>query len=92
MRANPGFEQHRVHVGGGPGHATMCQPVTEGRGMSQIINLNKRRKQKIRAEAEAQAAENRVRFGRTLLQKQRDEAEREEARSRLERLRRDPPA
>jgi len=59
--------------------------------MSQIINLNKRRKQKVRAEAEAQAAENRVRFGRTLLQKQQDLAEQEEAQRRLDLLRRDSP-
>lgn len=59
-------------------------------GMSQIINLNKVRKQKARAAAEQQAAENRVRFGRTQEQKQRDAAEQAEAQRRLDQLRRDP--
>lgn len=59
--------------------------------MSQIINLNKARKQKVRAEAERTAAENRVRFGRTKAQKQRDAAEDAEAQRRLDQLRREVP-
>jgi len=59
--------------------------------MSQIINLNKARKRKARAAAEQQAAENRVRHGRTREQKLRDALEAEEAQRRLDRLRREPP-
>jgi hypothetical protein len=33
--------------------------------VSKVVNLNKFRKQKARAEADKQAAENRVRFGRS---------------------------
>ena len=70
-----------------PPRGTETAPRT---GMSQIINLNKARKQKARAAAEQQAAENRVRFGRTLEQKQRDAAEQAEAQRRLDQLRREP--
>ncbi len=47
--------------------------------MAKIINLNKARKRKAREDAAAQAAENRVRFGRTKEQKQLDAAVTEEA-------------
>ena len=57
--------------------------------MAEIINFNKARKQKARAEAEKQAAENRVRFGRTKGQKQLDRTEDETARQRFEQLRRE---
>ena len=40
--------------------------------MSQVINLNRVRKAKARIAAEQQAAANRVRFGRTKLEKQQD--------------------
>lgn len=43
--------------------------------MADIVNLNRARKAKQRAEAERQAAENRVRFGRTKAEKQRDSKE-----------------
>ena len=59
--------------------------------MATIINLNKARKQKARADAEKTAAENRVRFGRTKSQKQQDAATEAEARHRLEQLRRERP-
>ncbi|SER06609.1 protein of unknown function [Solimonas aquatica] len=60
--------------------------------MSDVVNLNKFRKQKNREAAEKQAAENRLRFGRSKAQKQRDEAEAAEARRRLDQLRRETPA
>ena len=37
--------------------------------MADLVNLNRFRKQKARAEKEAEAAENRVRFGRTKAEK-----------------------
>ena len=57
--------------------------------MAKIINLNKARKRKAREDAAAQAAENRVRFGRTKEQKQLDAAVTEEARRRLDALKRE---
>ena len=57
--------------------------------MGVVINLNKARKRKAREEAETQAAQNRVRFGRTKEQKQLDTAVSEEARRRLDALKRD---
>jgi hypothetical protein len=45
--------------------------------MSKPVNLNQARKAKVRAAQEAQAAENRVRFGRTRAEKLRDKAEAE---------------
>jgi hypothetical protein len=42
------------------------------RTMGEVINLRQARKAKARAEKEAQAQENRVRFGRTGAEKQRD--------------------
>ncbi len=43
--------------------------------MAELINLNKARKAKKRANAEQIAAENRIRFGRSKLEKQRERAE-----------------
>jgi hypothetical protein len=59
--------------------------------MADIINLNKHRKHKARADAERRAADNRVRFGRTKAEKQKDAAETEAARHKLDQLRREPP-
>ncbi|HEY0915178.1 MAG TPA: DUF4169 family protein [Solimonas sp.] len=59
--------------------------------MADIINLNKARKRKARADAEQQAAENRVRFGRTREQKEQEAAAEEEARRRMDGLRREKP-
>lgn len=56
-----------------------------------VINMRLARKRKIREQAAQQAAENRVRHGRTPAQKQREQTEADEARRRLEQLRRDPP-
>jgi len=39
-------------------------------GMAEIINLNRVRKQRAKAVAEAKAVENRTKFGRTKAQKQ----------------------
>ena len=47
--------------------------------MGEIINLNRARKARALAAKDAQAAENRVRFGRTGAQKAADRAEREKA-------------
>ncbi|MGH8462437.1 MAG: DUF4169 family protein [Stenotrophobium sp.] len=58
--------------------------------MASVINLNKVRKQKARATAEQQAAENRVRYGRSKAEKQREAAAEAEAQRRLDHLRREP--
>lgn len=58
--------------------------------MATVINLNKVRKQKARSEAEKQAAENRVKFGRSKAQKQRDATEAAEAKRKLDQLKREP--
>lgn len=57
--------------------------------MGEVINLNKARKRKARQDAAALAAQNRVRFGRSREQKQLDAAVTEEARRRLDVLKRD---
>jgi hypothetical protein len=44
--------------------------------MADILSLSKARKAKSRAQQDAQAAENRVKFGRTKAEKQRETAER----------------
>lgn len=59
--------------------------------MAQIVNLNRFRKQKARADAAQQAAENRILHGRTKEQKQREAAAAEEAQRRLDGLRRERP-
>jgi len=43
--------------------------------MPEIVNLNKARKAKVRADKEGQAAANRTRFGRTKAEKAREKAE-----------------
>lgn len=58
--------------------------------MPEIVNLNRARKQKARAGRKAQAAENRVRFGRTKAERETakataDKAERDIAGHRIER-------
>ncbi|WP_374576040.1 DUF4169 family protein [Phenylobacterium sp.] len=57
--------------------------------MSEIINLNKARKAKARAEAMAQAAENRVRHGRAKAQKVQTRAEIAKLERRLDDARRE---
>ncbi len=58
--------------------------------MADLVNFNKARKKKAKADAERLAAENRVRFGRTRQQKARDAAEEADARRRLDALKREP--
>ncbi|TJY65006.1 DUF4169 family protein [Sinimarinibacterium sp. CAU 1509] len=60
--------------------------------MAELINFNKARKRKAREQAKRQAAENRVRFGRTKAQKLHDAEVEAEAQRRLDGLRREPPA
>ncbi len=43
--------------------------------MAEIVNLRWARKGKVRAEKDARAADNRVRFGRTKVEKRESEAE-----------------
>ncbi|MFW2534177.1 MULTISPECIES: DUF4169 family protein [unclassified Legionella] len=45
--------------------------------MVEIINLNKKRKAKIRLEKEKKASENRIKFGRTKNEKQLEKQEKE---------------
>ncbi len=52
--------------------------------MAEIVNLNSRRKARTTAEAEARAAENRVRFGQTKAVKRKRAAETERAQSLLD--------
>ncbi|NKF24604.1 DUF4169 family protein [Solimonas marina] len=59
--------------------------------MAEIINLNKRRKLKARADAEKQAADNRVRYGRTKAEKEQAARQAELERQRLDQLRRETP-
>ena len=57
--------------------------------MVAIVNLRKARKAKARADAEAQAAENRIKFGRTKHEKRQTEAAKALDQRRLEAHRRD---
>lgn len=59
--------------------------------MAEIINLNKRRKQAARKAEADQAAVNRQRFGRTKVQKARDQKSAEDAARKLDGLRRETP-
>ncbi len=58
--------------------------------MSEPINLNKARKDRARAEARTQAAENRVKFGRTKAEKAAEAARAEKVRSILDGAKREP--
>ncbi|WP_428311996.1 DUF4169 family protein [Hydrocarboniphaga sp.] len=57
--------------------------------MADLINFNKARKQRDKRNAEAQAAENRVRFGRTKEQKALEAAQALDAQRKLDQLKRD---
>jgi len=57
--------------------------------MAEIVNLNRARKVKARAQREAQAAANRTRHGRTRAEKANDRAETERVQSLLNGARRD---
>lgn len=66
--------------------------VLENPDMSaDLINLNKARKTKARADKEGRAQENRAKFGRTKADKQRDETVAEFAKQRLAALKLDRP-
>lgn len=58
--------------------------------MADLLNFNRARKRKARATAERQAAENRIRFGRTPAEKQREEDARALAERQLQQHRREP--
>lgn len=60
--------------------------------MSEIVNLNKARKAKARAETRAQAETNRVRFGRTKGEKAAAKSESAKLSRRLDDAKRDPEA
>lgn len=60
--------------------------------MGTVVNLNRYRKQKARKDAEALAAANRAKFGRSKGEKARDAALSEDAQRKLDALRREPPA
>lgn len=57
-----------------------------------IVNLRKVRKAKVRAESDAQASENRVRFGRTKAERRLEEARSALDERKIEALRRDDRA
>lgn len=57
--------------------------------MPEIINLRMARKARARAAEEQRAAENRVKFGRTLAEKQKDKADADRARRVLDNARRE---
>lgn len=57
--------------------------------MSTVVNLNRFRKKKARAEKEQRAAENRERFGRTKAEKNRDAKEKRNLERRLDTHERD---
>lgn len=52
--------------------------------MGEIVNLNRARKAKAKADREVQAAENRAKFGQTKAEKEKRRAEEEATRRRLE--------
>lgn len=58
--------------------------------MADVINLNRARKQRLREQAAAKAAENRVRHGLSKAERVRLAAEAAEATRKLEALRREP--
>jgi hypothetical protein len=59
--------------------------------MADIINLNHKRKQKRRSEAETLAVSNRQKFGRTKTEKQLDKLEAVQASQKLDGHKRDKP-
>ncbi|WP_238388357.1 DUF4169 family protein [Sinimarinibacterium sp. NLF-5-8] len=65
--------------------ATIETPDTK---MAELINFNKARKNKARADKQVQAAENRIRFGRSKVQKAREAQLQAEAEKRMQGLQR----
>ncbi len=60
--------------------------------MGEIVNLREARKRREKAARDAQAAENRTRFGRTTGEKQEDQRERERRTALLDQSKLDPPS
>jgi hypothetical protein len=58
--------------------------------MTKVVNLNQARKGKVRTERDAQAAENRVKFGRTKAEKQKARMELEQSTRALDQAKREP--
>jgi len=58
--------------------------------MADIVNLNRARKAKVRADKEAQAAQNRIAFGRTKAEKQQAAAEKARADKQIDDHKRTP--
>ncbi len=58
--------------------------------MAEIVNLNRLRKAKARAAADAEAAGNRVKFGRTKAEKARDAAQQSIAEKTIDAHKREP--
>ncbi|CZI52958.1 Uncharacterised protein [Legionella pneumophila] len=52
--------------------------------MADIINLNKKRKAKVRLEKEIKASENRIKFGRTKKEKQQEKQDNERSERHLD--------
>jgi len=59
--------------------------------MAEVLNLNRVRKAKARAEKDAEAAENRVKFGRTKAEKQKATAEKALTEKMIDAHKRDTP-
>lgn len=62
----------------------MAQRPSRGLVLAEPINLNKFRKAKKRAEKDQQAAENRVKYGRTKAEKARDRLSTDKAKNALD--------
>lgn len=60
--------------------------------MGKVINLRTRRKQQAREDKAALAAQNRLRFGRSAAERDRDEQQRAQDERRMAQLRREPAA
>jgi hypothetical protein len=63
--------------------------LTSGAADEMIVNLNQYRKKRRRAEAEAKATENRIRFGRSKEERSRESRERERSEKEIENKRLD---
>jgi Domain of unknown function (DUF4169) len=68
----------------------MNQPINQTPRMADILNFNKARKRQQKAAREQQAAENRIRFGRTKAEKQLDAARAEADTRKLDGLKLEP--
>jgi hypothetical protein len=78
---------HDVHVAVGAVVPPSHRPEHGGVHHAEIVNLRQTRKRKLRADKDRQAADNRVKFGRTKGEKKRAEAETERDSRRLDQAR-----